>query len=268
MPARRRVADAPRGVLQPLPCGGDRVIGRSSEHREPALAGELVERGLHPARTSASTSSTSGSSPNSARMSMGSSTWVTILVGSGRLGGKPKVRPNGKPIVTGAYVGAQQLVEAQQPGEPLAAPQVELVLLAAVADDRHDRHVRLERGADVALAAVEVDRRSRPRSAGTCRSPRRGTRSSPRRAAAPRRRSRASPRTNPARRIELSIEPVNSMSWASVYSGRSGPKWSWNATAMIGTSIAISPPEWLETISAPPSAGIVSMSRTSERYQS
>ena len=52
-------------------------------------------------RISASTSAMSGSSPNSARMSIGSSTWVTILVGSGRLGGKAKVRPNGKPTLTG-----------------------------------------------------------------------------------------------------------------------------------------------------------------------
>ena len=34
---------------------------------------------------------------------------------------------------------------------------------------------------------------------------------------------------------------------------------------MIGTSIGISPPEWLDTMRTPPSAGIRSMSRTSER---
>ena len=34
---------------------------------------------------------------------------------------------------------------------------------------------------------------------------------------------------------------------------------------MIGTSIGISPPEWLETMRTPPSAGMRSMSRTSER---
>ena len=41
---------------------------------------------------------------------------------------------------------------------------------------------------------------------------------------------------------------------------------SWKATAMTGTSIAIRPPEWLDTIRAPPS-GIFSMPVTSERYQ-
>src|SRR5690242_21495764 len=38
-------------------------------------------------RTWASTSSTSGSSPNSATTSIGGSTWVTIFVGSGTLSG-------------------------------------------------------------------------------------------------------------------------------------------------------------------------------------
>ena len=46
----------------------------------------------------------SGSSPNSATMSIGSSTWVRIFVGSGRLGGNASVRPNGKPKVTGTYL--------------------------------------------------------------------------------------------------------------------------------------------------------------------
>ena len=45
----------------------------------------------------------SGSGPNSSTMSIGSSTWVRIFVGSGRFGGKASVNPNGKPNDTGTY---------------------------------------------------------------------------------------------------------------------------------------------------------------------
>lgn len=43
----------------------------------------------------------SGSSPNCAAMSMGSSTCVTILVGNGTFGGTTALNPNGKPNETG-----------------------------------------------------------------------------------------------------------------------------------------------------------------------
>jgi len=52
-------------------------------------------------RTCASISATPGSSPNSAAMSIGWSTWVTILVGSGMLTGTTMLSPNGKPNAIG-----------------------------------------------------------------------------------------------------------------------------------------------------------------------
>ncbi len=62
------------------------------------------------------------------------------------------------------------------------------------------------------------------------------------------------------------LEPRKNRSWARTYSGRSAPNSSKNATAITGTSMAISPPEWFETISAPPS-GTFSIPVTSDRNQ-
>ncbi|VAZ97370.1 hypothetical protein LAUMK35_03664 [Mycobacterium pseudokansasii] len=52
-------------------------------------------------RTYASTSAASGCAPNCAAMWIGASTWMTILVGSGRLTGTTMLSPNGKPNVMG-----------------------------------------------------------------------------------------------------------------------------------------------------------------------
>ena len=60
------------------------------------------------ARTWASTSSTSGSSPNWAMM-IGSRTSVTILDGNGRLTGIVDVRPKGKPMVNGRISNRMRL---------------------------------------------------------------------------------------------------------------------------------------------------------------
>ena len=55
------------------------------------------------------------------------------------------------------HLEAKQPVEGQQPGQALAAGEEQRRLLAADRDDRDDRHILLERQADEALAAVEVD---------------------------------------------------------------------------------------------------------------
>jgi hypothetical protein len=52
---------------------------------------------------------------------------------------------------------AQQPIEAQQPGERLAAAEEEGGLLAPDGDDRDDRDVMLEREADEAAAPGELD---------------------------------------------------------------------------------------------------------------
>ncbi len=60
---------------------------------------------------------------------------------------------------------AQQALDAQPLGQPGAAGQVQLGLLAADGHRGNDRHAGLDRRADIALAAVEVDdvlRRRRP----------------------------------------------------------------------------------------------------------
>ena len=138
------------------------------------------------ARTCSSTSSTSGSSPNCAAMSIGSSTWVTILVGSGRLGGKTTLRPNGKPNDRRQNLRCAAAFEPQPLGQPGAAGQVELGLLPADGHRGHDRHAGLDRRPDVAGAAVEVDDVLRAGWAGRRRSRRRGTPSPRRRTAVPR----------------------------------------------------------------------------------
>ena len=60
-------------------------------------------------RTCASISATPGSSPNSAAMSIGWSTWVTILVGSGMLTGTTMLSPNGKPNAIGNMLDRNSL---------------------------------------------------------------------------------------------------------------------------------------------------------------
>ena len=52
---------------------------------------------------------------------------------------------------------AEQPVDSEQARQAVAAAQEECRLLSADRDDRDDRHVLLERKADVALAATEVD---------------------------------------------------------------------------------------------------------------
>ena len=74
---------------------------RSAEYREAALGGQLVEPLLHHAAHVHVDLITSGSSPNCVTMSIGLSTWVTILVGSGMLTGTKMLSPNGKPNAIG-----------------------------------------------------------------------------------------------------------------------------------------------------------------------
>ena len=78
-------------------------------------------------------------------------------MGSGRFGGKARVKPNGKPERDRDVLRAKELLQTQQPGQPLAAGQVDLVLVAADAHRRHDRYAGAQRRPDVAGASVEVD---------------------------------------------------------------------------------------------------------------
>jgi hypothetical protein len=59
----------------------------------------------------------SGSSPNRATTPMGSSTCVTILLGSGRLGGIAVVRPKGKPNVAARMIGHDQCAALWDPAQ-------------------------------------------------------------------------------------------------------------------------------------------------------
>ena len=96
-------------------------------------------------RTWASTSSTSGSSPNSATMSMGSRTCCTILVGSGTLTGSTADSPNRKPKLTGRILAPEQFVQPGSLGHLGTAGQIDLALLPADAT-RHDQDTGVDRG--------------------------------------------------------------------------------------------------------------------------
>ncbi len=142
----------------PATTAGRSVAAGSSQHREAARCARSSSASCIRSRTTRSTSTMSGSSPNSSRMSIGSSTRVSIFVGSGRFGGNASVRPNGKPKVTGMYFvrsrfsSPNTLRDAARRGERWIWSSWPPMLT-----DGHDRDVGLESGADVAHAAVEVD---------------------------------------------------------------------------------------------------------------
>ncbi len=98
----------------------------------------------------------SGSSPNSAVMSIGSSTRVTILAGSGRFGGKTARQAEREPEADRQDLHARPL-ETQSPGDRIATGKEQLGLLPADRHHRHDRHAGLDGGPHVAGAAAEVD---------------------------------------------------------------------------------------------------------------
>ena len=214
IPARTRVRTTPDEAAH----GGDgAVTGRPHPRTgKRRLARELVEgvSCMRP-RTSRSTSSTSGSSPNSSRTWIGSSTCVTILRG------QRQVRRDAEGEAEGEAEGQRRVARAQQlsrsrssSGEPLAAAEEEVGLLAADADHRDDRDVGLERGADVALAAVEVDAVGLRWSAGRRRSRRRGRRSSRRRTGSTASAFSRVAGRKPARGKMSLPWPMKSMSWA------------------------------------------------------
>ena len=90
-------------------------------------------------------------------MSIGCSTCITILVGSGRLKGRTADSPNGKPNDSGTtLVRAAAGVRSERLASP-AAGEVELRFLPADGRPWVRWERRLDRGLHVTLAAVEVD---------------------------------------------------------------------------------------------------------------
>src|SRR3979411_2943008 len=101
----------------------------------------------------------SGSSPNSAMMSIAGSTSITILAGSGGVvGGDHRAQAKRESERNRHDLGAGQASDRAEPlGQPCAAGQENLGLLAADADRWNDRHPSIQRGFDVTRAAAEVD---------------------------------------------------------------------------------------------------------------
>ena len=75
---------------------------------------------------------------------MGGRTSTVILAGSGmRPGRSSRLTPKGGPIEIGRHLHAGEAVEAEQPGDALAAREEEGGLLSADRHHGHDRHSRL-----------------------------------------------------------------------------------------------------------------------------